>query len=140
MLKHILIAHDGSDGADRAFDTALELASQLHATLHMVSVEEDLPPHAQTLDELDDQKATEDGYFAQLGAQCRRRAAEQGVTFTAGILAGHEVTAIVEFARAGDFQLLVLGFTGHSRIYEHIWGGTSQNLSRLSPCSVLLVK
>jgi nucleotide-binding universal stress UspA family protein len=43
-------------------------------------------------------------------------------------------------ARQGSYKLLVVGFTGHSRIYDHIWGGTSQNLARLSPGSVLVVK
>jgi len=33
-----------------------------------------------------------------------------------------------------------VGFMGHSRIYERIWGSTSQSLTRLSPCSVLVAK
>ena len=33
-----------------------------------------------------------------------------------------------------------LGFMGHSRIFERVWGSTSQNLTRLAPCSVLVAK
>jgi nucleotide-binding universal stress UspA family protein len=55
-------------------------------------------------------------------------------------VAGHEVKSIVDFARQGGFDLLVIGYTGHSRIYDHLWGGTSQNLARMAPCSVLVVK
>jgi hypothetical protein len=29
---------------------------------------------------------------------------------------------------------------GHSRVFGRIWGGTSQNLAKLAPCSVLIVK
>lgn len=43
MFKRILVAHDGSDGAHRAFDLGVELAAATSATLHMISVEEDLP-------------------------------------------------------------------------------------------------
>jgi len=39
VFEKILVAHDGSDGAQRAFDVAVELASQLQATLHMISVQ-----------------------------------------------------------------------------------------------------
>jgi hypothetical protein len=56
------------------------------------------------------------------------------------VVAGHEVKAIVDFAAQGGFDLLVAGFTGHSAVYEHLWGGTSHNLTRMAHCSVLVVK
>jgi nucleotide-binding universal stress UspA family protein len=56
------------------------------------------------------------------------------------ILSGHEVETIIRFAREGTFDLLVIGFMGHSRVFGRIWGGTSQNLTKTSPCSVLVVK
>ena len=37
-MKHILIAHDGSAPADRAFDFALELAHKFGAALSVLSV------------------------------------------------------------------------------------------------------
>jgi nucleotide-binding universal stress UspA family protein len=140
MFENILVANDGSEGGLKAFDAAVELASRLHANLHMVSVEEDLPRHALTIDEVEEEKETADSYYGQLGDQCRRRAALHGITLTYSIIAGHEVKAIIDFARQGRFNLLVVGFTGHSRIYDQIWGGTSQNLPRFAPCSVLIVK
>jgi nucleotide-binding universal stress UspA family protein len=42
MFEKILVAHDGSDGAQKAFDRAVELASQLRARLHMQAAR----PHA----------------------------------------------------------------------------------------------
>jgi len=140
MFENILVANDGSEGGLKALDAALELASRLHANLHMVSVEEDLPHHALTIDEVEEEKENEDSYFEQLADQCKRRAALRGVNLTCSIIAGHEVKAIIDLARQGSYKLLVVGFTGHSRIYDHIWGGTSQNLARLSPGSVLVVK
>jgi hypothetical protein len=58
IFKKIAIAHDGSDGARKAFDCAVELASCFHAELHMISVEENLPQHAQTMLEVDHAKDT----------------------------------------------------------------------------------
>jgi nucleotide-binding universal stress UspA family protein len=139
MFRRILIAHDGSDGAVRALDAAIELAATLHADVSMISVEEDLPKYAETIGEFEDREV-EESYFQRVGAQARARAAFRGIELQHAIVAGHEVKAIVEYARENSFDLLVVGFTGHSRIYEHIWGGTSQNLARMAPCSVLVVK
>jgi nucleotide-binding universal stress UspA family protein len=33
-----------------------------------------------------------------------------------------------------------VGFTGHSNVFGRIMGGTAQNLIRLAPCPVLVVK
>src|SRR5580658_1320678 len=114
MFENILIAHDGSDGAERAFDAAVELASRLHANLHMISVEEDLPRYAETMLEIDEEKEVEDTYFGQLAAQAKRRAELRSVTIECSIILGNEVKAIVDFATQRGFDLLVLGFTGHS--------------------------
>jgi nucleotide-binding universal stress UspA family protein len=140
MFEKILVAHDGSDGAQKAFDAAVELASRLRASLHMISVEEDLPRYAETMLEVDDEKEAEDTYFGQLAAQAKRRAALHSVPLECSIVPGHEVKAIVDFAAQGGFDLLVVGFTGHSAAYEHLWGGTSHDLSRMAHCSVLVVK
>ena len=56
MFEKLLIAHDGSDGAWKAFDAAIELAVRLQASLHMISVEEDLPRYAETMMEVDERK------------------------------------------------------------------------------------
>ena len=141
MFKRILIAHDGSDGAQRAFDVGVELAVAMNATLHMISVEEDLPRHAEMIiGEIAEAKDTQDSYFGQLGKQAKGRARLKGLSIETSVVSGHEVKAIVENAREGQYDLLVVGFTGHSRIYDHLWGGTSQNLTRMAPCSVLVVK
>lgn len=140
MFEKILVAHDGSDGAQRAFDAAVELASRLKSKLHMISVEEDLPHYAETMLEVDEEKELEDSYFGQLAAQAKRRAALRSVTLECSIVPGHEVKAIVDFAAQGGFDLLVVGFLGHSAVYEHLWGGTSHNLTRMAHCSVLVVK
>ena len=54
--------------------------------------------------------------------------------------AGHEAETIVTFAKEGRFDLLVIGFVGHSNIWGRIMGSTTQNISRLAPCSVVIVK
>ena len=140
MYRHILIANDGSDGSWRALDTAIELASALGARLHMIGVEEDLPKHAETIGEIEEEKEEEDSYFGKVAAHARAKAATRNVELQCTVVSGHAVKSIADFARENGFDLLVVGFMGHSRLYDRIWGGTSQNLTRLAHCSVLVVK
>lgn len=140
MFRKIVIANDGSDGARKAFDCAVELASCFQTELYMISVEENLPRHAQTMLEASEAKETEDTYYGQLASQCKARAALKGVKLECSIRPGHEVESIVTFVREGQYDLLVVGFMGHGRAFGRIWVGTSQNLIRTAPCAVLVVK
>jgi nucleotide-binding universal stress UspA family protein len=132
MFDKILVAHDGSDGAHKAFDFALELAGRTNASLHMISVEEDPPPHATR------QRAGQ--RIADLAAYAQQRAALGSVALQCTVLPGHAVKTNAEFARQNEFDLLVVGFTGRSGVFKDFWGGDSQNLARVAPCSVVLVK
>lgn len=67
-------------------------------------------------------------------------AALQGVELEAVVKPGHEVETIVTYAKEGGFDLLVIGFVGYSNIWSRIMGSTTQSLSRLAPCSVMIVK
>jgi nucleotide-binding universal stress UspA family protein len=67
-------------------------------------------------------------------------AAKEGVVLHTRVVPGHEVETLVGYTRENHFDLLVIGFMGHSKIYGRIWGSTSQNVTRLAPCTVMVVK
>jgi nucleotide-binding universal stress UspA family protein len=140
MFRKILIGNDGSDGAQRALKIAIDLAKRYEAELHEICVEERLPHYAATVGEVIEAKQEAVEYFRLITRRAELLAEEQGVRLTSHILPGHEVQLIVQFVKDRGFDLLVIGFMGHSRIFERIWGGTSQNLTRLAPCSVLVAK
>jgi nucleotide-binding universal stress UspA family protein len=140
MFTKILVANDGSDGARRAVEVACDLAARYDAELHSITIEEDLPRYAATLDEVDAAKERRDRYFEQLQREEQAIAAAVGVALQPHVIAGHEVETIIRFCKEGGFDLLVLGFMGHSRIFERVWGSTSQTLTRLAPCTVIIAK
>jgi nucleotide-binding universal stress UspA family protein len=140
MIEQILVAHDGSDRDRKAFDFAVGLTARLGARLRMICMEEEIPRHAEVIDELHEEKDRADTYFGQLAGHCRTRAAIRSVDLETVIVPGHVVKIIGDFVRENAIDLLVIGFTGHSRIYEHIWGGTAHNLTSNVRCSVLVVK
>ena len=140
MIERILIAHDGSDSARKAFDFAVELTARVGARLQMICVEEEIPRHAEVIDEFREEKDRADSYFGQLAEQCRARARLRSVDLETAILPGHAVKVIGGFVQENAIDLLVIGFTGHSRVYEHLWGGTAHNLTSTVRCNVLVVK
>ena len=140
MFRKILVAYDGSEGSRRALRAAIELAKRHEAEVQTISVMEHLPHYAATVGEVKEAQAEFEAFFRELTKQARDQAALQGVELETVVKPGHEVETIVGYARDGGFDLLLLGFAGHSNIWGRIMGSTTQNISRLSPCSVLIVK
>ena len=103
MFDRILIAHDGSDIARKAFDVAVEITAKLGAHLRLICVEEDIPRHAEVIDEYREEKDRSDSYFGQLAEHCRARAAMRSVDLQTVIVPGHAVKVIGDFIRSlGD--------------------------------------
>jgi len=139
MPETILLGLDGSPGSFNALAQAIELAKRFGAELHTISVEE-MPRLAETIGEVVEEKDLEDHRFGEAVAKARQMARENGLEIRPHVIIGHEVKTIVEFLRAHGFDLLVLGFMGHSALYDRVMGSTCQSLVRLAPCSVLVVK
>jgi nucleotide-binding universal stress UspA family protein len=139
VFKNIVIANDGSEGGRKALTLACNLAKLHHSALHMISVEE-LPDVPASIDEVIEAKEAENHKFHAVLEQARKIAKAKGVTLQAEVVAGHAAASIVERAKAMKADLLVVGFMGHSALYERIIGGTTDRLVRLAPCPVLVVK
>lgn len=140
MYRRILVAYDGSDGAKRALQAGIELAKTAGARLVSLSVRQRLPYFATAVDEVDEARERIEGALATVTDEARALARTQGVELEAVVRPGHEAETIVTFATDGGFDLLVIGFRGHSNVFGRIMGGTAQNVIRLAPCPVLVVK
>jgi nucleotide-binding universal stress UspA family protein len=111
MYERILVAYDGSAGARAALTQGIALAGALGAELACVLVEEHLPHYAASISEVKAAKEEIDEHFRVLAKQAR-----------------------------DAFDLLVVGYHGHSAIFGRILGSTAQSIVRLAPCPVLLAK
>ena len=139
-FARILVAHDGSDHSWKALAAALDIAAKHGSLVHCVSVREKLPAYAATVGEVMEASGEIQAFFDGIASRVLAEAAAAGVKAVFKVLAGHEVQSIVEYARSGRFDMLVIGFMGQTSLYDRIWGSTSQSLTRLSPCTVLIVK
>jgi len=137
--KKILHGLDGSAGSLKALEEVLVLARLYNAELHTVSIEE-VPHYTETIGEFIEEQEAINGTFKDAIRKAREMAAEKGITIHTHVIVGHEVKSILEFIKQRGFDLLVIGFMGHSAVYDRVMGSTCQSLVRLAPCTVLVVK
>ncbi|TKB71292.1 MAG: universal stress protein [Nitrospira sp.] len=140
MFRKILVGNDGSEGARKALQVAIDLATHYDAELHEICIEEHLPHYAATIGEVIEANQEATDYFRGVTREAELVAEAQGVRLISHVVPGHVVETIAQFVKDRGFDVLVVGFMGHSRIFDYLWGGTSQNVTRLAPCSVVVVK
>lgn len=139
MYRKMLVANDGSKGGQAALAAALDLAKRLDVGLTMICVEE-APRFPASIDEVAEAVADAQGVFDKVVASAKEQAQARRVAFESHIIVGHPVPGIVEFIQRDDYDLLVVGYMGHSALYNRIIGSTTDRLVELAPCKVLVVK
>ena len=78
--------------------------------------------------------------YAAVTARAKAQAQAQGVALSTHVLAGHAVPTIVGFVERERCDVLVVGFMGHSALYNRLIGSSTDRLVELAPCAVLVVK
>jgi nucleotide-binding universal stress UspA family protein len=122
MPTKMLVGTDGSATAARAIDRAVDVAKAAAAPLTIASVG---PPEVAT----------------EIVAREAARHAASGVTIETEVLSGEPTSALVQFARRGGFDLLVMGnrgMTGVARV-SRLGSVPSKVMHRL-PCNLLVVR
>jgi nucleotide-binding universal stress UspA family protein len=122
MYSRILVGTDGSSTAARAVDRAVQVAASTGASLMILSA-----------------GRSERGTKV-VEAEAARHAGA-GVAIETKVVDADPVTALTAEARAGGFDLLVVGnkgMTGVSRFFR--LGSVPNKVSHHLPCSLLVVK
>ena len=139
MFKKILHANDGSEPAFHALSLALTIAKQNASELHMVCVEEiDYMP--EFIEEIREETGTAARRFHKVLQRARAKAEENHIKLHIHVIAGHPVRDIVEVAEELKAELLIIGATGHSALYERLIGSRADRIVQLAHCPVLVVK
>jgi nucleotide-binding universal stress UspA family protein len=139
VFAKILHANDGSERAFHALSLALAVAKQNNSELHMVSVEEiDYLP--EFIEEVREETGSAARRFHGVLQRARAMAEESHVKLHTHVVAGHPVRDIVKLAADLNVDLLVIGATGHSALYERMVGSRADRIMQLARCPVLVVK
>lgn len=137
MYQDLLLATDGSEGAKRATDHAIELAYRLEATLHILSVSEEGPHSTEKRDEMrsDPQSEAEEAV-----AEAEHEAADAGIEVTTAVRKGVPQEEIVAFADEHGIDMIVVGTVGRSGLDKLVVGSVAEEVVQSASVPVVTVR
>ena len=133
-----MLAWDGSETAAQAFEKAAELAATHNADLHIVSVAE-TPDYVETMGEYEGALDDAARFFSRKQAALEETAARYKVDYIKEVIHGQPAQALIEYAKTGEFDLLVVGRKGHSALERFLLGSVTLKLAAHAPCPLLIV-
>lgn len=137
----VLVPIDDSERAKEALDYALsQLPGASVTALHVVTVPGEYEPSTlegtyveQQLEELGERA---DGLLAS----ARERAAEHDREIATATAYGKPARSIVEYAIENEFDQIVIGSHGRSRVYRVLLGSVAETVAQRSPITVTIVR
>ena len=140
MYRKILLAYDGSEGAKKGLEAGINLVKLHQAELRALAVQAKPARFAGTMDEVMEEKDFGYQHYEQVLGEARARAQEAGIELKTEIRIGHPAKTIVEVAKEGKFDVILVGHSGLSEVWARFLGTTAEKVSRHAPCSVLIVR
>jgi len=137
-MKKILVAIDGSVHALKAVEMAAELASEHRITdVTLINIIPIIPTETGPFPTA---ALPEDVEAWEIFKQPKEILRKVGVNPLLLLEEGDPASGIVEAARNGNFDLVVVGHRGLSPIEAFLLGSVSNRVVTHAPCSVLVVR
>jgi len=155
MFEKVLVPLDGSEHSDRALETAIQISKKFRSKmtlLHVYSVVVPgvIAPEPTTLTPAGVPVVTS-AEVAQMVEAARmvgsrvltdgeQKVKSANVKVETVLREGNTVQEIIALAKEGEFDLIVMGARGISRIRELLMGSVSEGVIKNAHCPVLVVK
>lgn len=133
-MKKILVAYDGSEPADRALTTAIDLAKAFGASVGVVSV---VPVHPgrSPIDPWDD-PAVHAEQLKRAGTILRAAGVEANLHQPGG----DPAKVIEREARDGGYDTIVIGSRGQNAVERVLQGSVSEHVATHSQATVVITR
>ncbi len=141
MLKKILVAFDGSQQAEKAFDYALEFSGLCPGAapeITVISVAQ--PPEPIDIVEMNAVIDNATLHYEEQFGKLRERAKKKDIEIKTYIAVGHPADQIVKYAAEDNSDVVVMGQRGKSKIESWLLGSVSRRVAAYAPCTVTIVK
>ena len=141
-MRHIMVATDGSKGANRAIDVAAGLASALAGDLLIATIadsqlEEEARQFARVEGNIGDVlEALSAKTLRDAEARARHLGASR-IELRTG--SGDVAQSLIDIAAGNSVEMIVLGRRGRGQLAGLLLGSVSQKLVSLAPCAVTVV-
>ena len=141
-MRHVMVATDGSEGANRAVDVAVNLAKALAGDLLIATVADNLL--GEEVRELARIEGSIGDALEALTSQTLRaaevRAYQLGLAKIELRTGSGDVTqSLINIVASNSVEMLVLGRRGRGQLSGLLLGSVSQKLVSLAPCIVVVV-
>jgi nucleotide-binding universal stress UspA family protein len=140
MYRKILVGYDGSEGSNAALQKALVLAEKFKARLIALWAQGSLPHYPETVAEVDEETHAGKVFFRKISHHATMLAKKRRVHLACEHVEGHPAKALVKYAEEKKCDLIVLGHSGHSRLWGRLLGHTADRVSEYASCCVLIVR
>ena len=144
-IKRILVPTDFSVYSDTAIHYAADLAGHFGATLELIHIVED--PFLSGAWSAEGFIAGADNLLEEVTESAKIRLASvaaalaaRGIVAEVSVATGPPSAGIVERARDGGFELIIMGTHGRTGLSHVVLGSVAERVQRTAPCAVLTVK
>ena len=137
-MKHILVAYDGSDAANKAFNLGLKFAEQFGAELRVLSVAR--PPEFGGEVETEAVIENSKHHYHQLLRPLKAAGLEKGITLHFDVVVGHPAEQIIRHAEEWKADMVVVGHRGHTFFERWLIGSVAKHVINHAHCAVLVAR
>jgi len=141
-FKRILFCTDFSESADAAFEFALDMAIRRpDSTLYLLHVihEPDAQYWKTQLAEVENINAEAKKAIDAKVASAYLSRVPKGLQVRVEFRIGPDAASILEFAKATQIDVIILGRHGHSSVGKALFGSVAEKIVRKAECAVLVV-
>jgi nucleotide-binding universal stress UspA family protein len=135
LYKKILVPIDGSAHSTRALEEAIKIAKTTNGTITLLTVQ----PSRTNILSVQKQPSNEPTKSIIL-AEGQKIVQAEGVFAEAVLLEGNVVDRIVNTAKEGNFDVIVIGARGLNRFEEVLLGSVSHGVVEKAPCPVIVTR
>lgn len=155
MFEKILVPLDGSEHSLKALNVAIQIAKKIEAKLTLIHVYSVTirpiimpepttltPPGVPIMTPLEISKVAEAAREVgnRILGDGEEKAKAEGVQVEKILAEGHVVQEIIRTAKEGNYDLIVIGARGISRVREMLLGSVTDGVIHHVSCPVLVIK
>jgi nucleotide-binding universal stress UspA family protein len=150
VITKILVPIDGSEHSKKALEFALDIAEKYSATIQLLSVAQPivltgfsyltqpiLPPTSTAM-YIEEMEAAHKKILSE--ALKKAKKSKPNLTISKKLVNGRPADKIIEIAKDGKFDFIVIGSRGLGGIKEFFLGSVSDRVADEATCPVLIVK
>ncbi|MBI1828044.1 MAG: universal stress protein [Thaumarchaeota archaeon] len=138
MFSRILVAVDGSQSAEKAFEKSIYLAQKCNSKLDVVHVVQcELGGDSATTFELIDELKIK---AEKMLDEYKIQATKSNVPIEIMVTQGDPAQVIIEIAKTKRYDLIIMGTRGRSAFQELLIGSVSQKVMHHASCPVMVIR